>query len=184
MGATFASLDRVPLADGGTADLSTYPAREGFEDLVLMASDDTLPWAWTAAVVPGERYVWFALKDPRVLRSSVFWISNGGRHYAPWNGRHRHAIGLEEVTANFAYGLAASAKSNALTKRGVPTTLTLSPKKPTVVNYIMAVAEIPAGFDIVKNITATADGSGVTLTSKSGKKVTAAVNVPFLFLSE
>ena len=48
------------------------------------------------------------------------------------------------MTANFAYGLADSAKPNALNKRGVPTTLTLSPRKPTVVNYIMAVAEIPA----------------------------------------
>jgi len=184
VGANFSSLDRVPRADGGTADLSTYPAREGFEDLVLMASDDKLPWAWTAATVPSERYVWFALKDPRVLRSSVFWISNGGRHYAPWNGRHRHAIGLEEVTANFAYGLAASATRNALNKRGVQTTLPLSAKKPTVVNYIMAVAEIPAGFDVVKKITPTRDGTGVTLTAKSGKKVSTPLNVPFLFLTK
>jgi hypothetical protein len=184
VGATFTALHRVPRADGGTADLSVYPAREGFEDLVLMASDEKRPWAWTALTVPGERYVWFALKDPRVLRSSVFWISNGGRHYAPWNGRHRHAIGLEEVTANFAYGLADSAKPNALNKRGVPTTLALSPRKPTVVNYIMAVAEIPAGFDIVKSITPQRDGAGVVLTAKSGKKVSAAVNVPFLFLTK
>jgi hypothetical protein len=183
-GATFTALNRVPRADGGKADLSTYPARDGYEDLVLMASDEKLPWAWTALTVPGEKYVWFALKDPRVLRSTVFWISNGGRHYAPWNGRHRHAIGLEEVTANFAYGLADSAKPNALTKRGVPTTLTLSPKKPLVVNYIMAVAEIPAGFDIVKSITPSRDGQGVVLTARSGKKVTTAINVPFLFLTK
>jgi hypothetical protein len=184
VGATFTALNRVPRADGGVADLSTYPARGGYEDLVLMASDEKLPWAWTALTVPSQKYVWFALKDPRVLRSSVFWISNGGRHYAPWNGRHRNAIGLEEVTANFAYGLADSAKPNALNKRGVPTTLTLSPKKPLVVNYIMAVTEIPAGFDIVKSITATKDGQGVELTAKSGRKASAAVNVPFLFMSK
>ena len=67
---------------------------------------------------------------------------------------------------------------------GVPTTLALSPRKPTVVNYIMAVAEIPSGFDIVKSITPQRDGTGVVLTSKSGKKVSAAVNVPFLFLTK
>jgi hypothetical protein len=183
VGATFHDLRRVPRADGGLADLSTYPAREGFEDLVLLASDASLPWAWTALTVPGERYAWFALKDPRVLRASVFWISNGGRHYAPWNGRHRHAIGLEEVTANFAYGLAESARPNALNRRGLPTTLTLSPKRPTVVNYIMALAEIPAGFDIVKSIAPTRDGAGVVLTAKSGKKASMALNVPFLFLT-
>lgn len=183
MGATFKTLDRVPRADGGRADLGTYPAREGYEDLVLLASDDKLPWAWTALTVPGERHVWFALKDPRVLRSTVFWISNGGRHYAPWSGRHRHCIGLEEVTANFAYGLAESAKPNALNRRGLPTTLTLSPKKPMVVNYIMAMAEIPAGFDVVKTITPTRDGAGVVLTARSGKKVGVGLNVPFLFLT-
>ena len=184
VGAKFKSLDKVPRIDGGMADLSHYPAREGYEDLVLMASDEKLPWAWTALVNPKEKYVWFALKDPRVLRSSVFWISNGGRHYAPWNGRHRHAIGLEEVTANFAYGLAESAKPNALNRAGIPTTLTLSAKKPLVVNYIMALAEIPGGFDIVKSITASRDGKGVVLTSKSGKKVTTEINVPFLFLTK
>jgi len=181
IGATFQTLARVPRADGGIADLRIYPARAGFEDLVLIASDDKQPWAWTALTVPGERYVWFALKDPRVLRSTVFWISNGGRHYAPWNGRHRHCIGLEEVTAYFAYGMAESAKPNALRRRGIPTTLTLSPKTPTVVNYIMAMAEIPAGFDVVKTITAARDG--VVLTSKSDRKVAVALDVPFLFLT-
>ena len=183
IGASFRALDRVPMADGGTADLSTYPAREGFEDLVLTASDPKLPWAWTAATVAAGRYVWFALKDPRVLRSTVLWHSNGGRHYAPWSGRHRHCLGLEDVTANFAYGLAESAKPNALNRRGLATTIALSPKKPTVVNYIMALAEIPAGFDIVKSIVATKDGRGVELTSKSGRKARAEVNLPFLFLS-
>jgi len=183
MGATLTSLNRVPRADGAMADLGIYPAREGYEDLVLLASDDQQPWAWTALTVQGERYVWFALKDPRVLRSTVFWISNGGRHYAPWSGRHRHCIGLEEVTANFAYGLAESAKPNALNRRGLATTLTLSPKKPTVVNYIMAMAEIPAGFDVVKTIAPARAGAGVVLTAKSGKRVGVELNVPFLFLT-
>ena len=89
-------------------------ARDGYEDIVLMASDPKLPFAWTALTVPEHNYVWFALKDPRVLPSTLFWISNGGRHYAPWNGRHRRAIGLEEVVSNFHSGLAESAKPNAL----------------------------------------------------------------------
>jgi hypothetical protein len=35
-GARFDDLRRVPSADGSLADLTTYPAREGFEDLVMV----------------------------------------------------------------------------------------------------------------------------------------------------
>ncbi|MDD5198296.1 MAG: hypothetical protein PHC88_00705 [Terrimicrobiaceae bacterium] len=179
-GAKFKTLSRVPQTDGKWADLSVYPAREGYEDLVLMASETTLPFAWTALTVPEENHVWFALKDPRVLPSTVFWISNGGRHYAPWNGRHRRAIGLEEVVANFHYGLAESARANPLTRAGTPTCVRLDPQRPFAVNYIMAMAEIPRGFDIVKTIHSSADGKSVRLASKSGKSVSVAVDTSFL----
>jgi len=179
-GAKFSSLRRVPQVDGKFADLSIYPSREGYEDLVLMGSDAKLPFAWTAMTIPSEGYVWFALKDPRVLRSTVFWMSNGGRHYAPWSGRHRHAIGLEEVTSNFHYGLAESAKLNALNRAGIPTCVRMEPGKPLAVNYIMAVAAIPRGFDIVKTIHPSADGQSVILTSESQMAVTALLNLSFL----
>ncbi|XHR30481.1 MAG: hypothetical protein ACFUZC_07940 [Chthoniobacteraceae bacterium] len=179
-GGKFTSLQRVPQADGLFADLSTYPSREGFEDLVMMAANDALPFSWTAMVVPGEGYVWFSLKNPRVLRSTVFWISNGGRHYSPWNGRHRRVIGLEEVTSNFHYGLAESARSNALSRAGIRTSVVLDPAKPLVVNFIMAVAAVPGGFDIVRSISAAADEQSVTLVSRSGGKITVPLNVGFV----
>ena len=78
MGAEFESLQTVPMANGGTADLTRYPTRRGFEDLVMVVSDPALPFAWTAVSFPRERFVWFALKDPKVLRNTVFWISNRG----------------------------------------------------------------------------------------------------------
>jgi hypothetical protein len=179
-GAKFSSLRRVPRVDGKLADLSIYPSREGYEDVVLMGSDVKLPFAWTAMTIPSEGYVWFALKDPRVLASTVFWMSNGGRHYAPWNGRHRHAIGLEEVTANFQYGLAESAKPNPLNRAGIATCVRMDPAKPFAVNYIMAVSAIPKGFDIVKTIRPSADGRSVILTSESRKTVTSPINLSFL----
>ncbi|HEY5792469.1 MAG TPA: hypothetical protein VIS74_04170, partial [Chthoniobacterales bacterium] len=120
-GVVFKSLRRVPLAAGGFADLSRYPAREGFEDLVMVCAGPRQPLAWTAAAFPREGFVWFALKDPRVLASTVFWHSNGGRHYAPWNGRHRGVLGLEEVTSYFHTGLAESAAPNPVSARGIPT---------------------------------------------------------------
>jgi len=179
-GAKFTSLRRVPRADGLFADLSVYPTREGYEDLAMVAADPTLPFAWTALVVAEEGYVWFSLKNPRILRSTIFWMSNGGRHYAPWNGRHRHAIGLEEVTADFDNGLAASAGCNPLNRAGVETCVQLNPKKPLSVPYVMAVAAIPRGFDIVKSICSGRDGQSVTLTSQSGKTITAPLNVAFV----
>jgi hypothetical protein len=177
-GAAFDSLDRVRTITGDVTDLSRYPARRGFEDLVLMASDDRAPFAWAAVTFPGQRYVWLALKDPRVLRSTILWISNGGRHYPPWSGRHLNVMGLEEVTANFHYGLKESVAPNPLSKRGIATSVALDPRRPLVVNYIMAVAEIARGFDRVAGVEAARNG--VRLTSNTGKSVHVPLELSFL----
>ena len=179
-GAEFKSLGRVPTLDGGTTDLRRYPARRGYEDLVMIVSDTKTPFAWTAVTFPKERYVWFALKDPRVLRGTIFWLSNGGRHYAPWNGRHVGVLGLEEVTSHFHYGLAESARRNPLSRRGYPTCAKLNAKQPLVVNYIMGVAAVPVGFDRVATIRAAQGKEGIVLKSTSGKQAEAAVNLDFL----
>jgi len=179
-GAEFASLANVPTITGDTADLTQYPARRGFEDIVMIVSQPDVPLAWTAVTFPREGYAWFALKDPAVLRHTVFWISNGGRHYAPWNGRHVNVMGLEEVTAYFHLGLAESARPNPLSAKGFQTCVQLSPKHPLAVNYIMALANLPAGFDRVAAITANATNDAVTLTSASGKTVTLPLDAGFL----
>lgn len=179
-GAEFTTLEQVPLMTGATTDLTRYPARRGFEDLVLLVADPTVSFAWTAVVFPRERYVWVALRDPRVLRSTVFWISNGGRHMPPWSGRHVNVMGLEDVTAYFHYGLAESARDNPLTARGYPTTVTLDPQHPCVVNYIMAVTAIPAGFDRVAGIEAGADGNSVTLRAAGGATIRVPLDLRFL----
>ena len=177
-GAAFRSLARVPLAAGGHADLSTYPAREGFEDLVMVSSRGRGPMAWTAVCFPKARYLWFALKDPAVLASTVLWHSNGGRHYPPWSGRHRRVLGLEEVTSYFHYGQAQSAAPNPLSARGVATVLRLRPDRPTTVNYIMGVVPLPAGFERARAIRPVA--GGVLITSTSGSELRHPVDVGFL----
>jgi hypothetical protein len=179
-GAPFQSLQSVPTITGETADLTRYPARRGFEDLVMMVNDPAEPLAWTAVTFPKQRYVWFGLKDPRVLRHTVLWLSNGGRHYPPWSGRHVNVMGLEEVTAYFHLGLAESAARNPLSEAGHPTCLTLDPAKPLVVSYVMGIAKIPAGFDQVVSIQAAANGREIILESASGKQARAAVGLEFL----
>jgi hypothetical protein len=177
-GATFRSIERVPLQAGGFADLSRYPARRGFEDLVMLSADRRLPFAWTAVVFPGERYAWISLRDPRQLGHTIFWISNAGRHYPPWNGRHASVMGLEDVMSYFHEGIAKSVRPNPLSRRGIPTSLQLHPKRPTTLNYIMAVVDLPAGFDRVQAIQP-AKG-GVELLAVSGKRAQCAVELAFL----
>ena len=179
-GAEFKSLEKVPTQSGQTADLTLYPARRGFEDLVMLVSDAKAPFAWTAVSFPKERYVWFALKDPCVLRETVFWLSNGGRHYPPWNSRHINVMGLEEVTSYFHLGLAESARRNPISRKGFPTCLALNPNKPLVVPYIMGMADIPAGFDRVVSIRQVQGNRAILLKSASGKQAQAAVDVDFL----
>jgi hypothetical protein len=179
-GAEFKSLEKVPTLTGETTDLTRYPARRGFEDLVMLVNEVEVPFAWTAVSFPKERYVWFALKDPRILRETIFWLSNGGRHYPPWNSRHLNVMGLEEVTSYFHLGLAEAARKNPISQKGFPTCLTLNPAKPLVVPYIMGVAGIPAGFDRVASIRAVQGQGAILLKSASGRQTKAAVDVDFL----
>ena len=181
-GAKWTDLTEVPAAWKGApdADLTRLPARRGYADLVQIANE---PWektggpAWITATYSDAGYVWFALKDPAVLNSTVFWIENHGRHGHPWNGRN-NCLGLEDVTAHFADGLAASTKENALTKEGVRTAVTLRTDPPTRVNYIQGVVKIPPGFENVQRLEF---GPGaVTFVSTTGKRVTAPVRHEFV----
>ncbi len=176
-GAVFRDLRRVPSAFGGYADLTRYPARQGFDDLVLLATCPSRPIAWIAVAFPKEGYLWFALKNPKQLASTILWHSNGGRHYPPWNGRHRHVLGLEEVTAYFHLGLAASARRNSLSRRGVPTTLTLQRDHTLRIPYVMGVTAIQRGFDAVRRVCFGRDH--LVFVSASGKEVRQSVDLAF-----
>ena len=179
-GATFKSLNQVPMIDGQMADLSHYPARPGFEDLAMVVASGKSRLGWNAVSFPREGYVWFSLKDTRVLRNTVFWISNGGRHYSPWSGRHTHILGIEDVTANFHYGANESVNPNPLSKQGMPTAIELSPTTPTVVNYITGVVAIPHGFERVIDIKPAADKKSITLYSSTGQEIQAEVDLDWL----
>ena len=177
-GAVFKDLKSVPTITGETADLSRYPARRGFEDIAILVADPKLLVAWTAVAFPEEGYVWFSLRDPQVLASTLLWMSNGGRHYPPWNGRHINVLGVEDCTGFFHSGLSESAAPNALSKRGLKTHIAFDPKSPFSVKYIMGLAAIPKQFDRVKNIII--EAQAITLVSDSGLDVKTRVNTGFL----
>ena len=177
-GATFDSLERVPMANGEVADLTRYPARNGFEDLVMLKGMPGRRFGWSAVTFPSEGWAFLQLKNAKVLRHTVLWHSNGGRHYAPWSGRHRNVLGLEETTSYFHLGLADSSGANPISREGYPTVVQLSPKKPLRVPYIFAVVEIPKEFDRVAEVV---ERSGeVELISVSGKKARAKLDLEFV----
>ena len=177
-GAKWNDLSKVPVAwkDAPDADLTSLPGRFGYADLVQLVNEPGVP-AWTTATFTDAGYMWFSLKDPAVLKTTVFWMENHGRHGHPWNGRN-NCLGLEDVTAFFADGLAASTKENVLTKEGVDTALELTADKPTSVNYIQGVVKVPEGFDVVKSVEF--KPGEVVFTSASGKTATAAVRHEFI----
>ncbi len=177
-GYEFTDLKAVATITKEMADISRYPARRGFEDIAQIIADSDRDVAWTAVSFPKQRYVWFALKDPKVLATTLMWMSNGGRHYPPWSGRHVNVMGLEEITGYFHYGIAASAKKNPHNEKGVPTVIQLKPNKPTVVNYIMAAVPTPANFTGVKQIVT--EEQGCVLIAESGKSLKVPMDLAFL----
>ncbi len=177
-GAWFRKLDNVPMADGGKTDLSRYPAREGFEDLVMLHHKDSEDFAWAAVVFPEKKFVWFSLKNPAHLASTVLWHSNGGRHYAPWNGRHRGVLGIEDVTSYFHLGLAASLADNPWKDKGIPTAIKFRRGSSTRIPYIMGVAPLPEAFDSVDTIQRTA--TGIRLQAPGGSHIDHAADTTFL----
>ena len=178
IGVRFTDLRKVPVQFRNTpdADVTRLPARRGYADLLQIVNQGGAT-AWTTATRTDEGWLWFSLKDPAVLNSTVFWIENHGRHGIPWNGRN-NCLGLEDVTAFFADGLAASAQPNILTKEGVATAIELRAERPTAINYIQGVAKTPAGFDVVKS--AEFKPGEVIFTSESGQTVTIPVRHEFL----
>lgn len=87
---------RFPRADGGSADLTRYPFEAGHEDLVVATEAPGHGLGWTAVVRQGFGDLYLSLRNARQLPMTVLWHSDGGRDYAPWNGRHRGCLGVEE----------------------------------------------------------------------------------------
>lgn len=149
-GAEFSDLASVPMRDGGALDLSRYPTPPGHEDLVMLVNDEAAgPLAWSAASADGA--AWVALKDARVLPSTVLWLSNGGRSQPPWSGRHLGRIGIEEVRSYFHAGLEPS-RADRLAHLGIPTTGRFTPEEAVAVRVVHAVVATPPGFGRVARI--------------------------------
>lgn len=177
--AGFRSLTRVPtrFKRPASIDASRFPHLLGYDDQIALFKKPSSKPAWITAVAAGQGYLWYAFKDPSVLPATVFWMSNRGRHGPPWRGRNL-CLGLEDVCGYFAAGLKPSAAENPIQREGIPTTISLSKSKPTVIRTIQGVVKIPSGFVKVRSVRF--DREQVTFRCVSGKTVSAAVCIGFL----
>ncbi|TPK89708.1 hypothetical protein [Mesorhizobium sp. B2-4-17] len=118
-----ADLSHFPAAGGGTLDLTQYRMEDRREDFVTLVEADHGGPGWTALARRAEEDLVLVLKNPAELPVTMLWLSNGGRDYAPWSGRHLGVLGIED--GRTAVGHAASIGDNWLKREGVATAFTL-----------------------------------------------------------
>ena len=170
--ATAADLTRVPLAAGGTADLTAYPIADRHEDFAMLVEAEGSRLGWTAVTRPSGDAALF-LKDAVRLPATMLWFSNGGRDYAPWSGRHTGVLGVEDGCAFSLHGHAASIAANDLTREGIPTAIRLEPAGSVEVRHVIGAIPLPDGFGPIASITT---GEGVlTVANAVGR----AVDLPY-----
>ena len=138
---------KIPRADGGTVDLTTYPIDDGHEDFAVLVEVPDTAFAWSAVVRPSEGDLALMLKNPTLLPLTMLWFSNGGRFYAPWNGRHKNVLGVEDGCTWSLYGHAASIAPNEMNAIGIPTSISLDPQGRVDVRHVIGAVPTPPGWD-------------------------------------
>lgn len=129
-------LTAFPRADGGMADLSVYPIGQNHEDFLTLVEASGQPLGWSIVSRKAERDRIIVLKRPDTLPVTMLWMSNGGRDYAPWSGRHTGVLGIEDARAS-ALGHAQSCRSNDLNRRGIPTAFALGNEQRIIVRQVI-----------------------------------------------
>ena len=142
---------KVPCINGETADLTHVPITKGYDDVALFVNDQTRDFNYTSITYPDEGYLYFQIKNPKVLSNTFFWMSNGGRHYYPWNGRVNSTLGIEEVTSFFHYGIKQSIDSNFVQDNGHKTYLDFEKSAPKDIELIIGLIPVPDSFRGGKN---------------------------------
>jgi hypothetical protein len=153
--------------DGSDWDLRLYPAGHAVEDFCLLVEAQGARVGWTVCMRNAEDDMLVVLKDARVMPVTMLWVSNGGRDFPPWNGRHTGVLGIEDGCAGGGTGLA----EHRLSAMGVPTALQLGGEH--MIRHAMVSLPRPPGWAEVGDMTITR--GQVTLTEVGG----AQISVPF-----
>ncbi len=177
--ATSRDAARMPLADGGFADLTRYPFAERHEDFVMMVEQPASRLGWCAASRPDSQDAVLSLKSPGEFPVTFLWFSNGGRDYAPWNGRHVGVLGIEEGRSNTSPGHCASIAPNGLSDAGTPTALALRPDGAVAVHNVIGALPLPASGSPIVAV-AIEGGSALAASYEDGTRSTLPFDAAFL----
>jgi hypothetical protein len=134
-----------PGAEGGAVNLLRYPWGPAHEDVVTAVEDPASALGWAAVVRPHEGDLFLSLKNPRALPMTVLWHSNGGRDYAPWNGRHFGCLGVEEGAVMPVLGLSSKESPDSLAAAGQPGWVSLEPEGTVDVRHAIGAIRWPSG---------------------------------------
>ena len=171
-------LSRVECIDGSWVDLSHFPIPKGYAEIILFVSDPKRDFCYSAISVPKKGFCYFQLKDPRILSSTMFWISNGGQYNLPSQRKIDSVLALEEVTGYFHFGREKSVSSNPLSKKGYKTYISINDL--LKINMIYGVFPISKDFKGIKDIIKK-DEQTIQVVGKKGEKIDIPCFIDFLF---
>ena len=174
----FKSLKEVKTIDDRNVDLTRYPIYGDNEDLLMLKSDESLNFSWSAVSAPRKGWLWFAIKDPAALKYTILWLSDGGRKYPPFSSRHRRVIGIEEVTSYFHLGHKASINKNHLKEKGFATSIKLQKGNMHKIKYAFGLVKIPREFKHV--ITIESKDEDLLIKDESGIEVHTKFDLKFI----
>ncbi|MBM1221666.1 hypothetical protein JQU17_12240 [Ponticoccus sp. SC2-23] len=177
-GADCRDLTAVPASDGGTVDLSRLPIGTAHEDFVTLVEDAGRQIGWTAILREAEDDIVFFLKNAELMPVTMLWHSNAGRDYAPWNGRHRNVLGVEDGRAAGELGHAGALEASVHTRNGIPTTLTLGGE--IIVPHVTGAIPRPRGWHEITDIRVS--GDRLTIAGGPGQEVVLPFEAGFLDL--
>jgi hypothetical protein len=150
-----------PLSAGGEADITRYPFASRHEDFAVGVEADGSELGWTTVAREKEGDLFISLRNPTRLPVTMLWFSNGGRDYAPWNGRHVGCLGVEEGLRGL---------NDLPPAAGVPTGLALDPNGTTEVRHIIGCVPWERTGKIA-SLTKVEDGIEVTPSGDTAAKV-------------
>ena len=166
-----------PLANGGEADLTRYPAADRHEDFVVGVEAEGGKLGWTCVARETEGDLFISLRNPTRLPMTQLWFSNGGRDYAPWNGRHFGCLGVEEGLQRKLLGDSMGQIPHPLDAAGVPTGLTLRPGEVVEVRHVIGSVDWEGAAKVASVV---AVEGGIEVTGVDGETQTVACDVGFL----
>ena len=165
----FERLDAVWTAADQSVDASFYPFSKRHEDIVVMAEAKGQEIGWSAALADQDGFLFFAVKDAAALPETLLWMSNGGRNYAPWFGRHTCVLGIEEA-ATACHASGAFTSSDTKSPSGLVQGLVLKDSTIREIRYGFGAIPAPPHWREIADIRVTV--SDLTLVDVSGAEIT------------